>query len=91
MTTPEKPSAVTAVAKASLDWVTLALQAISLIEKILPAVLVSWNDYIRSQNKQLQTQLNYEKAKNEIAANEIKNAPWAGDAESLINNFLDKQ
>jgi predicted negative regulator of RcsB-dependent stress response len=76
-----------------LDWLSLALKFVTMIEKLMPAFLISWTDYVRSQNKQLQTKLNYEKTKNEIQVEKTKQAEADAhfDAQSVINNFLNKQ
>ncbi len=54
---PSNKELAKTAAASSLTWLTLAVNALSLFEKLLPAFLVAWNNSLQQKNKELTLKL----------------------------------
>ena len=73
--------------KDGLTLVSLVVRILSLVEKLLPAFLVAWNNELRNKNKSLEIRLDHEKLKQTLETNHDKPLE---DPKAVIDQFLDR-
>jgi len=92
--TPEAPD-TKPVAKAATDTVgalSLAFRFLALVERLLPAILLSWANHLRSQNKELAAAKKLTETKLDVAEkkHEAELAAATQSPVDTINSFLSK-
>ena len=76
--------------KEAAGWLSVVLKALSLLEQLLPAFLVSWADYLKRRNAELRSKVAYQAAELEAQkhASEVKDKVAAQDPGATIDDFL---
>jgi hypothetical protein len=78
----------TEAVKSGLSWLTLASKALSVIESLLPAFFVAWNNSIRQKNQALQQQVRLM----EVKLAEVSEKPACHDSSrTAIDSFLGRK
>lgn len=74
--------------KPKLDWLMMASRLLSLVEKLLPAFLVAWNNQLKLQNARLRAQLEQKQIDADVAAKKQELANDDKNPTDTINDFL---
>lgn len=74
--------------KPKLDALMLASRFLSLIEKLLPAFLVAWNNHLKLQNARLRAKLEQKEIDALVAAKKQELANDDKSSVDTINDFL---
>lgn len=74
----------------SFTWLNLAINALSLMEKLLPAFLVAWNNTLQQKNRELSLKLDKAKLDATVTAYKTQEAKQndSKDPKDVIDNFL---
>ena len=70
-----------------LDTLSLFARLLGLIERLLPAFLVAWNNKLRQDNKQLELKLELKELEDRVA--EKRGGVREKDAKIVIDSYLD--
>ena len=85
MTDKEAPKASEAA-----GWLSLTLKVLSLLERLLPTILLSWAHHLKAKNKELEQKLRLEEVGNDVEAKrvEVEEKGRTQDARATIDDFL---
>ncbi len=91
-TEPKQPDETKLAASDAIGALSLAFKFISLLERILPAFLVSWANHLKAENKVLKSdnklaeiKLDVQEKKHAVETDALLKKPV-----DVINNFLSK-
>jgi hypothetical protein len=73
--------------KQGLSWLSLASNLLSILESLLPAFFVAWNNSIRAKNQALQQKVSLMQVKLD-EANDAKKPASNASSRSTIDSFL---
>jgi hypothetical protein len=93
MTDTPTTDAAKQAATTTVSWLTLAVNALSLLEKLLPAFLVAWNNSLQQKNRELSLKLDKAKLDANVVAYKALEEK-ANDEKKpvdVINDFLNSR
>ncbi len=72
----------------NLEKLSLLAKFLGLLEKVLPAFLIAWNNQLKQNNKQLELKLEKKEIQDEVREKKEQIASESKDPKEVINKFL---